>query len=233
LHKGFKCLDISTGRVYISRDVVFDETVFPFADLYPNAGAVLRKEILLLPDHLQNPNQSGLDCTDSIITNQHTILDDGVQEQGCQNQQLEAATNSSTSEYRMEGVPFPFQLGDTSDMDWPNDSGPCSNINPAGDPTSAQGGTTIMSPSLQPSTPSSPLTPAPLSQSMTQPGHAQVNSSPLVPAESGANNGGTSTEPLLQPPGEQQQLRPRTRAQSGIVKPKIYTDGTIRYGLLC
>lgn len=25
LHKGFKCLDISTGRIYISRDVVFDE----------------------------------------------------------------------------------------------------------------------------------------------------------------------------------------------------------------
>ena len=25
-HKGVKCLDIPTGRVYISRDVVFDET---------------------------------------------------------------------------------------------------------------------------------------------------------------------------------------------------------------
>jgi hypothetical protein len=30
-HKGYKCLDRSTGRVYISRDVVFDETSFPFA----------------------------------------------------------------------------------------------------------------------------------------------------------------------------------------------------------
>jgi histone deacetylase 1/2 len=28
LHKGYKCLDISTGRIYISRDIVFDETVF-------------------------------------------------------------------------------------------------------------------------------------------------------------------------------------------------------------
>ena len=45
-HKGLKFLDISTGRVYISRDVVFDETKFPFADLHPNAGALLRKEIL-------------------------------------------------------------------------------------------------------------------------------------------------------------------------------------------
>jgi histone deacetylase 1/2 len=30
LHKGVKCLDVSTGRVYISRDVVFDENIFSF-----------------------------------------------------------------------------------------------------------------------------------------------------------------------------------------------------------
>jgi histone deacetylase 1/2 len=29
-HKGYKCLDRSTGRIYISRDVVFDERVFPY-----------------------------------------------------------------------------------------------------------------------------------------------------------------------------------------------------------
>ncbi|KAL7588942.1 uncharacterized protein LOC128127645 [Lactuca sativa] len=31
MHKGYKCLDNSTGRVYISRDVIFDESRFPFA----------------------------------------------------------------------------------------------------------------------------------------------------------------------------------------------------------
>jgi histone deacetylase 1/2 len=31
MHKGYKCLDRSTGRIYISRDVIFDEHVFPFA----------------------------------------------------------------------------------------------------------------------------------------------------------------------------------------------------------
>jgi hypothetical protein len=30
-HKGYKCLDMESGRVYISRDVVFDEAKFPFA----------------------------------------------------------------------------------------------------------------------------------------------------------------------------------------------------------
>jgi histone deacetylase 1/2 len=32
-HKGYKCLDVDTGRVYISSDVVFDESVFPFSRL--------------------------------------------------------------------------------------------------------------------------------------------------------------------------------------------------------
>jgi hypothetical protein len=30
MHKGYKCLEASTSRVYISRDVIFDEEVFPF-----------------------------------------------------------------------------------------------------------------------------------------------------------------------------------------------------------
>lgn len=55
LHKGFKCLEPSTGRVYVSRDVVFDEQVFPFQTLHPNAGAQLRKEISLLLESLLPP----------------------------------------------------------------------------------------------------------------------------------------------------------------------------------
>lgn len=35
LHKGYKCLHIATNRVYISRDVVFDENVFPFSQHTP------------------------------------------------------------------------------------------------------------------------------------------------------------------------------------------------------
>lgn len=36
----------------MSRDVVFDENIFPFASLHPNAGARLRSEILILPKTL-------------------------------------------------------------------------------------------------------------------------------------------------------------------------------------
>ena len=45
------CFEISTGRIYISRDVIFDETLFPFSTLHPNAGALLRAEIALLLDY--------------------------------------------------------------------------------------------------------------------------------------------------------------------------------------
>jgi hypothetical protein len=36
MHKGYKRLDISTGRIYISRDVIFDESVFPFVNPQPD-----------------------------------------------------------------------------------------------------------------------------------------------------------------------------------------------------
>jgi histone deacetylase 1/2 len=65
LNKGFKCLDISTGRIYISRDVVFDESVFPFSKLNPNAGARLRSEILLLPSELLNTSYHAREHPDS------------------------------------------------------------------------------------------------------------------------------------------------------------------------
>jgi hypothetical protein len=32
-HKGYRCLDPTTNRIYIARNVIFDESVFPFASL--------------------------------------------------------------------------------------------------------------------------------------------------------------------------------------------------------
>jgi histone deacetylase 1/2 len=65
-HKGVKCLDLSTGRIYISRDVVFYENVFPFTSLNPNAGPLLRKEILLLPTSTQNSYEGAQNFNDHM-----------------------------------------------------------------------------------------------------------------------------------------------------------------------
>jgi hypothetical protein len=69
MHKGFKCLDPKEGCIYISRDVLFDENIFPFSSLHPNAGAHLRGEIALLPPSLLSPNAS---FGDALLHDQYT-----------------------------------------------------------------------------------------------------------------------------------------------------------------
>jgi hypothetical protein len=62
------CLDVSSGGVYISRDVVFDETVFPFSKMDANAGARLRTEINLLHPTLVSTYQ-GCSIAESSAAN--------------------------------------------------------------------------------------------------------------------------------------------------------------------
>jgi histone deacetylase 1/2 len=59
--------DVKTGRVYISRDVVFDENVFPFTKLHPNAASRLATKILLHPKHQSNP--TGGELVDDHVAN--------------------------------------------------------------------------------------------------------------------------------------------------------------------
>jgi hypothetical protein len=64
--------------VYISRDVIFDETQFPFSKLHPNACARLRVEICLLPESLLNlvRGTDTFDSTDDSSTNiNHEVPD--------------------------------------------------------------------------------------------------------------------------------------------------------------
>jgi hypothetical protein len=49
MHKGFKCLDAATGHIYISRDVIFDECVFPFSSMHSTACAKYHSAVLLEP----------------------------------------------------------------------------------------------------------------------------------------------------------------------------------------
>jgi hypothetical protein len=123
MHKGFKCLDVEGGRVYISRDIVFDEIVFPFTKLNPNAGVHLRFEILLPfdskpynpPSHRSkssvcptagvpvNPvSTNGLSLSDSAEKKFRSIW--------CRNHPGISSTRSSNRMWRWHTIPGGFGL---------------------------------------------------------------------------------------------------------------------------
>jgi hypothetical protein len=54
--------------MYVSRDVIFYETVFPFSTLHPNVGALLKAKISLLHPTLRSPHE-GVCVEEFNVTN--------------------------------------------------------------------------------------------------------------------------------------------------------------------
>ena len=73
----------ASRKAHVYRDVIFDENVFPFASLHPNAGARLRAEILLLSPELLNPSDHGGECSadDHVFNNPNPATNGGCAEQ--------------------------------------------------------------------------------------------------------------------------------------------------------
>jgi len=223
LHKGFKCLEPNEGRVYISRDVTFDETIFPFAELHPNAGARLRSEILLFaPDSMA---ASG----DNSLNDQHVNLPANLSSYG---------GDSSLSQVPNTGEVTVSRSSTDAGDDSPLNSAPESaSVQPPGSSPQVSAPT---SPGRQ------PIVPAPAEEVVSHEDQPAVHSSPPIAAPAfgvGApspdaatrspgeiSTGGSSTAGTSE--GVTAPARPVTRLQHGIQKKKIYTDGTIRYGML-
>jgi hypothetical protein len=79
----YKCLDLSTGRIYTSRDVIFDEQVFPFSTLHPNAGPHLQAKIALHPTLFPNLNP-GVLATNGHMDNFSSVSDQNLPSYGVQ-----------------------------------------------------------------------------------------------------------------------------------------------------
>lgn len=206
MHKGFKCLDITTGRIYISRDVVFDEAVFPFSKLRPNAGASLRKEIVLLPSSLRNTGDD--DCTASDITNTTNV----------------PAVSSESPEKIAGPMPMLLALPAQNCAHRPDCSSqvetlsPSSSTNGAVLPTTPPGGTSV----------SLPTTVAVPEENSAATGGGNA----VVPESPPGTLHAPEPESEFVPPGAAPDPpRYQTRLQSGIIKPKKLYDGMIRYGM--
>jgi hypothetical protein len=61
--------NVTTSRVYISCDVVFDENIFSFASIHPNVGLRLREKIMLLPENTSSSasNDRGVHTNDQYM----------------------------------------------------------------------------------------------------------------------------------------------------------------------
>ena len=57
-HKGYRCLHVPFGQIFISRNVVFDETLFPFKTSIPAFSNSLASLPLSLPSSIQVPSLS-------------------------------------------------------------------------------------------------------------------------------------------------------------------------------
>jgi histone deacetylase 1/2 len=58
LHKGYKCLHVPSNRVFISRDVIFDETIFLFLALLTPSTPPSQQSSHVLPDQFEDAAHS-------------------------------------------------------------------------------------------------------------------------------------------------------------------------------
>lgn len=233
----------STGRVYISRDVVFDEHVFPFSHLHPNAGARLRAKLSVLPDSLLNAHTSFGDptlldhCgTNSPPANRATssgsaVIDTGIlsdeemnksdKETGVDAHHFMCPLPGNNMGARLE--PDPLHNGGAAPGSG-SESAPALPSQSASPHSSTAGSSAPLPDNASPSSSSTAV--------QSDPGageHAPASATVEIPPPRSSAGGGSIASSA--PPPIHQHQGPVTRLQRGIQKPKIFTDGTVGWGM--
>nr|ABF99203.1 retrotransposon protein, putative, Ty1-copia subclass [Oryza sativa Japonica Group] len=227
LHKGFKCLEVATGQVYISRDVTFDEQEFPFSKLQPNAGARLRAEISLLPADLTShaSDQGGVAHSNDHMHNILPVVTDSSFENDAADDTDASDSNAEINAEQPDGIHPGASTGvHTAETEVAAES-----------PSRTDQRRAVQAPE-QPATVTEP---AAATSSAVQSSRASSRSIASHHQLGGDTSpgphhdaAGSSAAPEVIAATEQGDInaRPKTRLQSGIRKKKIYTDGTVKYG---
>jgi hypothetical protein len=225
-HKGFQCLDIPIGRVYISRDVIFDEDIFPFAALHENARARLRQEISLLPEHLLSPNHGGVGSNDQYLSNTDPTNPHESMSVDIDGQEIEGSNQEALGE-NSAGNTVQNSPGEQAETDEGGTK--------IGDDLAAVTSGAAGARSHADSAPATRTAPAvgmdnSAGESGARGDQRQASPAQERPTASAGGSGAAQVESgAASNPAASPTQRPKTRSQSGISKPKVYIDGTIRY----
>jgi hypothetical protein len=204
----------------VPRDVIFDEQVFPFASLHPNAGAKLRADIILLPSYLVSPNHDGVCTTDNPSTSAVSPNQDAsknfVEEQAQNPEEISLTAHerlgddsSAAADSMQNFVPADSELQAGAHSPAPIRSSPIRSSG-AHSPAPIRSSAPIRS------------QPREVQPGLVDPSGSVDAVNPPVDGPPTSDGGSSVTSGSLAPTR-------RTQAQHGITKPKIYTDGTIRY----
>jgi hypothetical protein len=215
------------GRVYISRDAIFDESMFPFSSMHANGGAQLKAEIILLPPTLCNIHEGG-DVEGPNMPNVADVIDES---HAGTSSVVEAANSTSVHVV----VPVQYATDPTATTnhgtefglirlnccqvwipwrsDQPQDRRQSLSSN-LSELVLGQSGSSVPPMKSQPITP-----PEVVMGSVVDHALLAAVSEALGSYAPGGSKGIAPT-------------RPQTRLQNNIKKPKIYTDGTIYYAYL-
>jgi hypothetical protein len=254
MYKGFKCLDVTEGRIYISRDIVFDETIFPFSTLNPNVGARLRADILLLPTNTQLfPAPSpGVEFVDDPCVN---VQLNPVSTNPCGSHTAHARNYVDFSaETSLDGGNIPdAALGTVPDHDLAPHVVSNSRVVVADSNQDSPARSSLARSDEDSSThdflPRGALEEDPVWRTTgreSPPGGHVSSTEARYGSLSGAEHGSSTSQshaPVSRNSSNRIEIlapcstdlspaHPSTRLQHGIRKPKIYTDGTVCYGLL-